>query len=58
MKNDIDFGCQVNPKILEDFLKTFNYASSKKGDTIKRFIEDSMKKRIEENNKKNDNFRR
>lgn len=46
------FGCEVNKKILEEFIKTFDYAGRKNGDTIKSFIENSMKKRIENFNKK------
>jgi len=52
MKNDDHFGCDVNPKILKEFLKTFDGYSRRTGDTVKAFIEESMKRRIEECKKK------
>ncbi len=52
MKNDEHFGCDVNPKILKEFLKTFHGYSRREGDTIKAFIENAMKKRIEESKKR------
>lgn len=46
------FGCVIDCEILKEFRKTFTYEDQEKGDTIRAFIEKSMKDRIKDFKKK------